>query len=88
MIGSIVKSQIRRGLFFCAGFDLKTIALALESVTQYTLFREETRWPGYYYRADYPKLDDSDWHCFALSRYDAESGEWGMEKAPVYHIID
>ena len=58
------------------------------SVTHHTLFREETRWPGYYYRGDHMKLDDDNWHCFTLSRYDRESGEWEMEKAPVYHIID
>ena len=23
-----------------------------------------------------------------LSRYDRNTGEWAMEKAPVYHIID
>jgi adenylylsulfate reductase subunit A len=34
------------------------------------------------------KLDDKNWHCFTLSRYDRKSGEWAMEKAPVYHIID
>ena len=28
------------------------------------------------------------WHVFTLSRYDAMSGAWQMEKAPVYHIID
>src|ERR1700730_10445595 len=61
---------------------------ASECVTQHTLFRTETRWPGYYYRADHPKLDDQDWHYFPLSRYDRDSGKWEMEKAPVYHIID
>ncbi len=34
------------------------------------------------------KLDDENWHCFTLSRYDRHSGKWDMEKAPVYHIID
>jgi adenylylsulfate reductase subunit A len=58
-----------------------------ESVTRHTLFREETRWPGYYYRADYPKLNDNDWHVFTGSRYDAKTGEWHMEKLPVHHII-
>jgi adenylylsulfate reductase subunit A len=69
-------------------WELHHRVLASESVTQHTLFRKETRWPGYYYRADHPKLDDKDWHCFTLSRYDRESGKWEMEKAPVYHIID
>ena len=69
-------------------WELQHRFLASESVTQHTLFREETRWPGYYYRADHPNLDDTDWHCFTLSRYNPESGEWAMEKAPVHHIID
>lgn len=43
---------------------------------------------GYYYRGDHMKLDDANWHCFTLSRYDRHSGKWAMEKAPVYHIID
>ena len=69
-------------------WELHHRVLASECVTQHTLFRKETRWPGYYYRADHPKLDDTDWHCFTLSRYDPESGEWAMEKAPIHHIID
>jgi adenylylsulfate reductase, subunit A len=69
-------------------WELHHRVLASESVTRHTLFRTETRWPGYYYRADHPKLDDTDWHCFTLSRHDRESGTWAMEKAPVYHIID
>lgn len=62
--------------------------LASESVMHHTLFRKETRWPGYYYRGDHMQLDDEDWHCFTLSQYDAESGKWTMEKAPVYHIVE
>ena len=69
-------------------WELHHRVLASESVTHHTLFRTETRWPGYYYRGDHPKLDDAEWHCFTLSRYDRESGEWAMEKAPVYHIVD
>jgi adenylylsulfate reductase subunit A len=69
-------------------WELQHRVLASECVTQHTLFRTETRWPGYYYRADHPKLDDKDWHCFTLSRYDRDSGKWEMEKAPVYHIVD
>jgi len=69
-------------------WELHHRVIASEAVTRHTLFREETRWPGYYYRGDHPKLDDQNWHCFTLSRYDRRSGEWAMEKAPVYHIID
>jgi adenylylsulfate reductase subunit A len=69
-------------------WELQHRVLASEAVTHHTMFRTETRWPGYYYRADHPKLDDADWHCFTLSRYDRRSGQWDMEKAPVYHIVD
>jgi adenylylsulfate reductase subunit A len=69
-------------------WELHHRVLAAESVAQHTLFRRETRWPGYYYRADYPRLDDEDWHCFTVSRYDRDSQKWTMEKAPVYHIVD
>jgi adenylylsulfate reductase subunit A len=62
--------------------------LAADSVTRHTLFREETRWPGHYYRGDFMKLDDKNWHCFTLSRYDRATGKFTMEKAPVYHIVD
>ncbi len=50
--------------------------------------RQETRWPGYYYRADHPKLDDTGWHVFTASRYDAKTGEWEMSKLPVHPIVD
>jgi adenylylsulfate reductase subunit A len=69
-------------------WELKHRAIASECVTQHTLFRKETRWPGYYYRGDHLKLDDENWHVLTLSRRDPESGEWEMEKAPVYHIVD
>lgn len=59
-----------------------------EAVLRHTLYRQETRWPGYYYRGDFPKLDDAGWHTFTASRYDAESDEWEMGKLPVHHIVD
>ena len=60
---------------------------ASESVMQHTLFRKETRWPGYYYRGDALKLDDENWHVLTVSRRDPETGEYTMEKAPCYHIV-
>jgi adenylylsulfate reductase subunit A len=69
-------------------WELHHRVVTAESVTRHTLFREETRWPGYYYRADHPKLNDNDWHVFTGSSYDAKTGEWHMEKLPVHHIID
>jgi adenylylsulfate reductase, subunit A len=51
------------------------------------LFREETRWPGYYFRSDKPKLDDDKWHVFANCRFDAKSGNWEMKTRPILHIF-
>lgn len=56
-------------------------------MTRHTLFRQETRWSGYYYRAGRPKLDDADWHVFTGSQYDPKTGEWNMSKLPVHHIV-
>jgi adenylylsulfate reductase subunit A len=47
------------------------------------LYREETRWPGYYFRADYPKIDEDNWKCFVNCKYDANSGEWEMIKRDI-----
>ena len=51
------------------------------------LYREETRWPGYYFRADFPKLDQENWLCFVNCRYDANKGEWEMMKRPVIRLF-
>jgi adenylylsulfate reductase subunit A len=51
------------------------------------LFREETRWPGYYFRADKPKMDEANWHCFANCKWDPKSGEWTMIKRDVVPLI-
>jgi adenylylsulfate reductase, subunit A len=68
-------------------WELQHRILTGESVTRHTLYRKETRWPGYYYRGDYPKLDDNEWHCFTGSQYDARTGEWQMSKLPVHRIV-
>jgi len=69
-------------------WELKHRFLTSESVFQHTLFRKETRWPGYYYRGDAMKLDDENWHVLTVSRRDPKTGEYTMEKAPLYHLVD
>jgi adenylylsulfate reductase subunit A len=54
---------------------------------QHLLFRQETRWPGYYYRGDFPTLDEANWKCFGNSRYDAATHEWTMSKRPYIAIV-
>jgi len=50
------------------------------------LFREETRWPGYYFRADKPNMDNKNWLAFCNCKYDKATGEWEMIKRPVKYI--
>ncbi|MCD6561342.1 MAG: adenylyl-sulfate reductase subunit alpha [Deltaproteobacteria bacterium] len=57
-----------------------------ESHIRTMLFREETRWPGYYFRADTPKMDEENWKCFANCRWNPGTGEWEMMKRDVWNI--
>ena len=69
-------------------WELKHRTITSQCVTEHTKFREETRWPGYYYRGDHLKLDDKNWHCLTVSRRDPKTKKFTMEKVPVYHIVD
>ena len=51
------------------------------------LYREETRWPGYYFRSDRPELKEDDWTVFVNSRWNPDSGEWEMTKKPIHQIF-
>jgi adenylylsulfate reductase subunit A len=48
------------------------------------LFRGETRWPGYYFRSDTPKMDNDNWLCFVNCKWDPASGEWDLFKKDVW----
>jgi len=52
------------------------------------MFREETRWPGYYFRADKPAIDNENWLAFVNCKYDKTTGEWTMIKKPVKYITE
>ena len=52
------------------------------------MFREETRYPGFYYRADYPDLNEDEWHCFVNSRHDPETKEWSVFKREWTALVD
>jgi adenylylsulfate reductase subunit A len=47
------------------------------------MFRQETRWPGYYFRADKPTLDDANWKVFVNCKMDPKTEQWEMKKVPV-----
>ena len=68
-------------------WELDHRVLTAEAVLHHTRFRTETRWPGYYYRSDFPKIDDAKWHCFVNSTYDAATGEWTVFTRPYHALI-
>ena len=59
-----------------------------EAHLRHIMFREETRYPGFFYRADFPDLDDENWKCFVNSRMDPETGEWTMMKKEHKDLVE
>ena len=57
-----------------------------ESHVRHVLFREESRWPGYYFRADYPDMDEQNWRVFVNSVWNPATGEWTLKKVPVINL--
>jgi adenylylsulfate reductase, subunit A len=58
-----------------------------EAHVRHMLHRKETRWPGYYYRTDYPDVDDTNWRKFVNSKYDPASNTWEMGTKPYIQIV-
>jgi len=50
------------------------------------LARKESRWPGYYHKYDYMKLDEGQKH-FINVKYDADKKEWKVIERPMIPII-
>jgi adenylylsulfate reductase subunit A len=57
-----------------------------ESHMRSILFREETRWPGYYFRTDKPALDNTNWLAFCNCVYHKDTDAWEMKKRPVKYL--
>ncbi|HDS00627.1 MAG TPA: adenylyl-sulfate reductase subunit alpha [candidate division Zixibacteria bacterium] len=51
------------------------------------LAREETRWPGYYFRSDTPQMKE-DWEVFVNCVWHPDSGEWEMKKVPIKRLFE
>ncbi len=60
---------------------------AAEAHARHILFREDSRYPGYYYRADFPKIDDTNWKCFTNSKIDPATGKWDFFKRDYVQLI-
>jgi adenylylsulfate reductase subunit A len=57
-----------------------------ESHMRHLLFREETRWPGFYLRTDFPKMDEKNWHCFVNSVWNPATDAWTVKKVPIINL--
>lgn len=60
---------------------------AAEAHLRHILHRQETRYPGYYYRSDFPKLDDGNWKVFVNSRYDPATRDWRCFTRPLIELV-
>ena len=59
----------------------------VEAHCRHIQFREESRYPGFYYRGDFMGQNDEEWFCFTNSKYDPATGEWTCKKEPYHKII-
>ena len=62
--------------------------LTAEAHLQHILFRQESRYPGFYYRMDKNFVDEENWHCFVNSVYDKETHKWNCFKRKHYDLVD
>jgi adenylylsulfate reductase, subunit A len=61
--------------------------MSAEAHMKHIQFREETRYPGFYYHADYNYIDDVNWKCFSNSHYDKVTKKWTLKKVPYVQMI-
>jgi adenylylsulfate reductase subunit A len=62
--------------------------LTAEAHLQHILFRQESRYPGFYYRADKNFVDEENWHCFVNSIYDKNTKKWTCFKRKHVDLVD
>jgi len=62
--------------------------LTAEAHMKHIQFRQESRYPGFYYRMDKNFVDEENWHCFVNSVYDKESKQWNCFKRAHVDIVD
>ncbi len=62
--------------------------LAGEAHLRHILHREESRYPGYYYRSDFLSIDDSKWKVFTISQYDMKANTWKFFDEPYKQLVD
>jgi adenylylsulfate reductase subunit A len=51
------------------------------------LFREETRWPGYYFRTDTPVMNEDKWKVFVNMKWIPKEDKWEVFSRPIISIV-
>ncbi|GAB1392524.1 adenylyl-sulfate reductase subunit alpha [Rhodocyclaceae bacterium] len=62
--------------------------LTAEAHMKHIQFREESRYPGFYYRTDKNFVDEANWHCFVNSIYDKKTKTWTCFKRKHVDLVD
>ncbi|MEB4592484.1 adenylyl-sulfate reductase subunit alpha [Candidatus Thiothrix sp. Deng01] len=62
--------------------------LTAEAHMKHIQFREESRYPGFYYRTDHNYVDEENWHCFVNSVYDKNTKTWTVFKRAHKDLVD
>ncbi|MGB5737349.1 MAG: adenylyl-sulfate reductase subunit alpha [Thiohalocapsa sp.] len=62
--------------------------LTAEAHMKHIQFREESRYPGFYYRMDYNFVDDEHWKCFVNSIYNKDTKTWTCFKRAHVDLVD
>jgi adenylylsulfate reductase subunit A len=62
--------------------------LTAEAHMKHIQFREESRYPGFYYRMDKNFVDEENWHCFVNSIYDKDAKTWTCFKRAHVDLVD
>ena len=62
--------------------------LTAEAHMKHIQFREESRYPGFYYRMDHNYIDEENWKCFVNSTYDKTEKKWNVFKREHVDLVD
>ena len=62
--------------------------LTAEAHMKHIQFREESRYPGFYYRMDKNFVDEKNWKCFVNSVYDKKTHKWTCFKRKHVDLVD
>ena len=68
-------------------WEMRHRLTTVEAHCRHILYREESRYPGFYYRGDFMGQNDEEWFCFTNSKYDPATKEWTCKKVDHVKII-